>query len=97
MMSAGETLPVAITRTLWVAADGGPDLLNKLEITGRGDLPSVFPVSDLATAAIGAAGLAIAELIAVRFGETPKVRVDRRLSSVWFGLLRIIVMLRYPS
>jgi CoA-transferase family III len=86
MMSAGETLPVAITRTLWVAADGGPDLLNKLEITGRGDLPSVFPVSDLATAAIGAAGLAIAELIAVRFGETPKVRVDRRLSSVWFGL-----------
>jgi len=85
-MSAGETLPVAITRTLWAAAGGGPDLLNKLEITGRGDLPSVFPVSDLATAAIGVAGLAIAELIAVRFGETPRVRVDRRLSSVWFGL-----------
>ena len=86
MISAGETLPVAITRTLWTAAGGGPDLLNKLEITGRGDLPSEFPVSDLATAAIGAAGLAIGELIAVRFGEIPKVRVDSRLSSIWFGL-----------
>jgi hypothetical protein len=70
MMSAGETLPVAITRTLWTAAGGGPDLLSRLEITGTGDLPSVFPVSDLATAAIGTAGTAIAELIAVRFGET---------------------------
>jgi hypothetical protein len=85
-MPTGETLPVAIARTLWTAAGGNPDLLNNLEITGRGDLPSVFPVSDFATAAIGAAGLAIAELVAVRFGEIPKVRVDRRLSSIWFGL-----------
>jgi hypothetical protein len=85
-MQTGETLPVAITRTLWTAAGGNPDHVNNLEITGRGDLPSVFPVSDLATAAIGAAGLAVAELVAVRFGETPKVRVDRRLSSIWFGL-----------
>jgi CoA-transferase family III len=85
-MLAGETLPAAIARTLWTAAGGGPDLLNKLEITGTGDLPSVFPVSDLAAAAIGTAGLAITELIAVRFGETPKARVDRRLSSIWFGL-----------
>ena len=85
-MPTGETLPVAITRALWTATGGSPDLLNNLEITGRGDLPSVFPVSDLATAAIGTAGLAIAELVAVRCGETPTVRVDRRLSSIWFGL-----------
>ena len=71
---------------LWAAAGGNPAFLENLEITGSGNLPSVFPVSDLATAAIGCAGLAIAELIAARFGVAPKVRVDRRLSSIWFGL-----------
>ncbi|HYY28230.1 MAG TPA: hypothetical protein VE860_09815, partial [Chthoniobacterales bacterium] len=70
---------------LWAAAGGNPAFLENLEITGSGNLPSVFPVSDLATAAIGCAGLAIAELIAARFGVAPKVRVDRRLSSIWFG------------
>jgi CoA-transferase family III len=71
---------------LWAAAGGDPAFLNNLEITGSGCLPSVFPVSDLAAAAIGCAGLAIAESIAARFGGASKVRVDRRLSSIWFGL-----------
>ena len=65
---------------------GDPAFLNNLEITGSGCLPSVFPVSDLAAAAIGCAGLAIAELIAARFGVASKARVDRRLCSIWFGL-----------
>ncbi|MGA8481744.1 MAG: CoA transferase [Chthoniobacterales bacterium] len=75
-----------IVHDLWTATGGDPDFVANLEITGAGHLPSVFPVSDLAAAAIGAAGLAIAELILARFGETPSVRIDRRLSSIWFGL-----------
>lgn len=43
-------------------------------------------MSDLATASIGCAGLAIAQLFAARFDAAPKVVVDRRLSSIWFGL-----------
>jgi hypothetical protein len=76
----------SIACQLWAAARGNPAFFKHLEITGSGSLPSVFPVSDLATATIGCAGLAIAELIAARFGVAPKVRVDRRLSSIWFGL-----------
>ena len=53
--------------------------------SGSGDLPSVFAVSDLAAAAIAAAGAAVAELVANRFGPRPRVIVNRRLSSLWLG------------
>jgi hypothetical protein len=85
-MTPESKTSILIARELWTAIGGESDFLNNLEITGSGDLPSVFAVSDLATAAIGTAGLAVAELIATRFGETPSVVVDRRLSSIWFGL-----------
>jgi CoA-transferase family III len=77
---------MSIARELWTGIGGESDFLNNLEITGSGDLPSVFAVSDLAAASIGVAGLGIAELIATRFGDMPRVYVDRRLSSIWFGL-----------
>jgi hypothetical protein len=85
-MPGSPTSALAIARALWTAAGGASDFITNLEITGSGDLPSVFAVSDLATAAIGAAGMAIAELIATRFGDAPRVYVDRRLSSIWFGM-----------
>jgi hypothetical protein len=77
---------MSIARELWTGIGGEADFLNNLEITGSGDLPSVFAVSDVAAASIGVAGLGIAELIATRFGDMPRVYVDRRLSSIWFGL-----------
>ena len=83
---AGASLSISILRDLWTAVGGKSEFLSNLDTTGSGDLPSVFPVSDLAAAAIGAAGLAMAEHIAARFGEATSVRVDRRLSSIWFGL-----------
>jgi len=76
----------SIACELWAAAGGDPAFIDNLEVTGSGSLPSVFPVSDLAAAAVGCAGLAVAELIAARFGVAPGVRVDRRLCSIWFGL-----------
>ncbi|UUX49355.1 CoA transferase [Nisaea acidiphila] len=49
-----------------------------------GALPSAYAVSDLAAASVGAAGEALADLIAARHGTPPEVAVDRRLASFWF-------------
>lgn len=57
-----------------------------VEYTGSGDLPSAFRVSDFAAAAIANAGAAIAEFVAQRQGKAPRVGVDRRLASMWFGM-----------
>ncbi len=68
------------------------------DYTVHGDayLPSAFAVTDLAVAAFGAVGCALAELVQ-RMGLVssgapniapsiaPSVAVDRRLSSLWFG------------
>ena len=71
--------------TIWAALRGAPRWLDQLRATGAGDLPSVFPVTDLAGASIGAACLAVAELVAARRGTRPGASVDRRLASLWFG------------
>jgi CoA transferase family III len=54
-------------------------------IVGGGDLPSVFAVSDLAAASMGAAGLAAADFQTFIDDRTRRVEVDRRLASLWFG------------
>jgi hypothetical protein len=56
----------------------------RLQVTGQEALPSYYPVTDLAVASIGAACLALSELIGCA-GEPPAMVVDRRLSSLWFG------------
>lgn len=55
------------------------------EETGTGALPSVYAVTDLASAAIASAGMAVAEFIATRSGKRPHIQVDRRLASMWFS------------
>jgi hypothetical protein len=60
-------------------------ILEVVDFTGSGDLPSVFAVSDFATAAVATAGAALAELVGTKVGSLPRVTVDRRLSSLWFG------------
>jgi hypothetical protein len=69
----------------WRSLDGPVQYEGALETTGEGALPSVFPVTELAVATIGAAGLAAAELLAIRHAMIPSVAVDRRLASMWFG------------
>ncbi|MGU7785275.1 CoA transferase [Burkholderia sp. PU8-34] len=84
-MLAGNSVPVfRFMSEFWRAVGGDPELLRAVELTGSGDLVSVFRVSDFATAAIGAAGVAAAELLSVVTGRLPAVRVDRRLASLWF-------------
>ena len=70
---------------IWTALGGSADWPQRIEVKGDGDLPSVFAVTDLAGAAVGAACLAVAELVATRHGVAPRASVDRRLASLWFG------------
>ena len=72
-------------RQIWHALGGQPAHLAHLTFTGSGALPSVFAVTDLAAASVGAASLAVAELIAASSGVFPQVQADRRLASFWFG------------
>lgn len=72
-------------RAIWVAVGGDERLLSRVEFAGEGGLPSAFAVSDLAAGSIGAAALALAELIAMEAPRRPAVRIDRRLASFWFA------------
>lgn len=69
---------------IWDAC-GTPGGRPAVEPQGDGALPSVFAVTDLAAASVGAAGAAVAELVATRAPAVPAVRVDRRLASAWFS------------
>ncbi|MBA1201755.1 acyl-CoA transferase [Pseudomonas capeferrum] len=52
---------------------------------GIGALPSAFAVTELASASLAAAGLAMADLLKGQTQQCPLVQVDRRLASFWFG------------
>jgi hypothetical protein len=82
---AGVAQADSLLRQIWAALGGSAELPAAVGFTGSGDLPSVFPVSDLAAGVIAACGLAVAELIAAGGGTAPAVQVDRRLASFWFG------------
>jgi hypothetical protein len=89
-MSESATNQTDIARELleelWHSLGGPAKFASQAEITGIGSLPSAFAVTELAAAAIGVAGLAVAELIAMRHGIRSPVRIDRRLSSMWFAV-----------
>jgi len=61
------------------------DMGGALDVTGEGALPSVYAVTDLAAASIGATGLALAGLLRSIDGRRRAVAVDRRLASFWFA------------
>jgi hypothetical protein len=75
----------ALLREINAALGQPDDRLSHVHAAGKGDLPSVYAVTDLAVASIGAAALAMASLVARRQGRMPTVRVDRVLASRWFS------------
>ncbi|KVP38831.1 CoA transferase [Burkholderia ubonensis] len=81
----GSACTDAYLRDIWQALNGDADRLNILKFTGTGVLPSAFPVTDFASAAVGAASVALAELVQQARGALPAVEVDRRYVSLWFG------------
>ncbi|MYN19185.1 acyl-CoA transferase, partial [Rugamonas sp. FT107W] len=54
-------------------------------IAGAGELPSCYAVTELAAASVGAAALAVRQLIVAQGRRPSQVTVDRRLASMWFG------------
>ena len=64
---------------------GLPQPPETIRFTSTGALPSAFAVTDLASASIAAAGLAVAELLHKQTGRRPSIEVDRRLASFWFA------------
>ncbi|MGE0133548.1 MAG: CoA transferase [Dehalococcoidia bacterium] len=64
---------------------GEPQQDATYRVTGDGDLPSAFAVTDLASASVAAAALAAAEFAGALDGRPRAIEVDRRLASMWFG------------
>jgi hypothetical protein len=75
----------SIADSVWSALGGEPAVLSGLRVVGAGALSSTFAVTDLASAAIAAAALAVADLVQSFGGASPAVTVDRRLASMWFA------------
>jgi hypothetical protein len=74
-----------VLSTLWAALKGASDDLGGFTETGEGTLPSCFTVSDLASASMGVAGLALREWLVIHDVPAAKIEVDRRLASLWFA------------
>ncbi len=67
MPADATTLAAEVAAGVWLDAGGAPDALDRLAVTGPTHvLPSPFPVTAAATAAIGAASLGVAELTGAR-------------------------------
>jgi hypothetical protein len=81
---AGGSTAHSLMSAIWDALDLPASSLDRLRIEGSDALPSAFPVTGLATATIGAASLAVSELVGL-FNTAPTVTVDQRLASLWFG------------
>src|SRR5207237_9834729 len=80
-----------LSRSLWRALGGEDARLDALHFSGpSGGLPSRFHVSELASATIGVATLAAAELWAARRKEALRtVSVDRRLAGAALRCARL--------
>ncbi|WP_083384422.1 MULTISPECIES: CoA transferase [unclassified Cupriavidus] len=82
--ATGASVAERVLRDFWLATGGSEADLARLRFTGTGAAPSAFAFTDFAAGAVGAASLALAELVASTSGRWPDVAVDRRLASFWF-------------
>lgn len=86
------TLCRSLLETIWHAANGASQQTANVSFTGQGCLPSFFAVTELASASMGAAGLAAASLLetlrhanGLAADSSLCVEVDQRLASFWFA------------
>jgi hypothetical protein len=85
-IATSSSITRAFLADIWSSLAGTAEAVERVILSGEGAFPAAFAVSDFATAAVAAAGLALSELIWARFGTAPEVTVDRRLASLWFGM-----------
>src|SRR6266481_7963416 len=71
-----SALSNALTRTAWNAIGGNENAVDAVSFGGAGGLPSAYPVTDFASAAIATAALSIIELLRKRSGQPPSATVD---------------------
>jgi CoA-transferase family III len=76
----------ALAQTAWMAIGGNKNAASSILFVGDGGLPSVYPVTDFASAVTATAALSVLELLEKRTGKGQSATVDRRLASFWFGL-----------
>jgi hypothetical protein len=69
----------ALTRNAWRAIGGNRKAVNSIFFVGDGGLPSVYPVTDFASAVTATTALAVLELQGKRTGKAQSATVDRRL------------------
>jgi crotonobetainyl-CoA:carnitine CoA-transferase CaiB-like acyl-CoA transferase len=74
-----------LLNAVWTALNLPTSALDALRIVGEGELPSHFAVTDLAVVSIGAAALAVQQLMVAQGAAPSTVTVDRRLASMWFS------------
>ena len=68
----------SVIEQVWEALGDGARARTPIDVSGAGGLPSVYAVDAFATGVVGVATAAVAELWAVRTGETPRaVSVDK--------------------
>lgn len=70
---------------VWSALELPVSALDAVTVVGEGALPSYFAVTELATASVGAAALALRQLMVAQGTAPAQVTVDRRLASMWFS------------
>lgn len=58
-----NNIATQLLKAIWLAAQGNEHQLKRVTFKAEGELPSVFAVTDLAAAAMGAAGLALSSLL----------------------------------
>jgi CoA-transferase family III len=78
------SLARAFLTEIWRKLRGEPDAQSLVSFTDSGRFGGVFPVTDLATASIATAGLAVSDFIGLD-APMPAVHTDSRLCSLWFG------------
>ena len=70
---------------LWAGIAGENTVMPRLLVTGAPTLDSAFPVSDLATASIAVAGLAVSQFVTGSSDVEPVVTIDRGFADAWFA------------
>jgi len=76
-----------LLHAFWQGLGGPADHLDQIEFSGDEELASVFEVSSFAAASVASLGLAVASLRRAQgqvHAAGPAVRVDRRLTAMWF-------------